>query len=226
MAGPGALDRNEELFFEQVSPSLLRNKALRTYLSSYTAKEWPEALKLTLLYGLLALCKRHPGKQLSVQELREVVAGASRGRPLHATTAAHTAHWLRLCRPHTPVQQHHLSRMVAFTIPFHAALFCRSARGGDLGGRPARRHQGAGPPPAPARRHHLRPLQAQPGEWGPKVLQLLLLFASSARRGGLLWGREVRPPVTRGPCVASAGRRGAGAAPELRRQRLAGSTAR
>lgn len=68
------LSKDETTWFEQVSPGLLRNKAIRNYLSQYTASEWPEVVKLTLLYGLINLAKQYPGKQLSLGQLKEVLA--------------------------------------------------------------------------------------------------------------------------------------------------------
>lgn len=68
------LQKDEVSWFEQVSPGLLRNKAIRNYLAHYTAQEWPEVVKLTLLYGLINLHRQYPGKQLSVAQLREVIS--------------------------------------------------------------------------------------------------------------------------------------------------------
>ena len=42
---------NEPSWFEQVSPHLMRNRNLRTFLGQYAAKDLPEVVKLTMLYG-------------------------------------------------------------------------------------------------------------------------------------------------------------------------------
>ena len=65
-------------WFEAVSPHLLRNKAVRSYLNQFNGKDWPEAIKLTLLHGILALHKQYPGQVFSVERLRGIVgAGQS-----------------------------------------------------------------------------------------------------------------------------------------------------
>lgn len=61
-------------WYEQVSPGLLRNKAVRNYLSQYAAKDWPEVVKLTLLYGLICIHKQHPGQILTVEQLKDKIA--------------------------------------------------------------------------------------------------------------------------------------------------------
>lgn len=63
----------EPLWFESVSPHLLRNKAIRGYLGQYNGKDWPEIVKLTLLYGILNLQKRYPGQILPIERLRAVL---------------------------------------------------------------------------------------------------------------------------------------------------------
>ena len=41
----------EPAWFEQVSPHLLRNRTIRIFLGQYAAKDLPEIVKLTLIYG-------------------------------------------------------------------------------------------------------------------------------------------------------------------------------
>ncbi|KAJ9531391.1 hypothetical protein QJQ45_006904 [Haematococcus lacustris] len=55
---------------------LLRNKAIRNYLTSFRAKEWPEVLKLTTLYGIISLHKQHGGP-LPAAQLRDAIAKGS-----------------------------------------------------------------------------------------------------------------------------------------------------
>ncbi len=70
MGGPG----REPTWFEQVSPSLLRNRAIRNYLQTQPARDWPEVLKLTLLYGIVTLGKQYPGRILCLEDLRAILA--------------------------------------------------------------------------------------------------------------------------------------------------------
>lgn len=58
---------------EAMSGGLLRNKALRSYLNHFSAREWGEVTKLTMLYGLLGLQKLSPDRVLSVEELRNLL---------------------------------------------------------------------------------------------------------------------------------------------------------
>lgn len=67
------MTKPEVLFYESVPPHLLRNKALRGYLGQYNGKDWPEVVKLTLLYGVLNLQKRYPGEILPIERLRAVL---------------------------------------------------------------------------------------------------------------------------------------------------------
>ncbi len=68
----------EPPWFEELSPQLLRNKAIRTFLQAYSDHEWPEVTKLVLLYGIVSLTRQYPGQVLSLAALREALsAGAS-----------------------------------------------------------------------------------------------------------------------------------------------------
>jgi hypothetical protein len=72
-----ARKENEPNWFEQVAPSLLRNKAIRHYLAGFNAYDWAEVVKLTMLYGIVTLFKQHGTKQLTLEQLREqLMAGA------------------------------------------------------------------------------------------------------------------------------------------------------
>lgn len=61
-------------WFDQVSPNLLRNRALRSYLGLYASKDLPEVVKLTMLYGVICLGKAFPGAILSIEQLRHTLA--------------------------------------------------------------------------------------------------------------------------------------------------------
>lgn len=68
----------EPPWFEELSPQLLRNKAIRTFLQAYSDHEWPEVTKLVLLYGIVSLTRQYPGQILPVAALRDALsAGAS-----------------------------------------------------------------------------------------------------------------------------------------------------
>lgn len=60
-------------WFEAISPHLLRNKAIRTYLTQYSIAAWPEVVKLTMLHGVLTLQKQYPGEILPLERLRGVL---------------------------------------------------------------------------------------------------------------------------------------------------------
>jgi hypothetical protein len=63
-------------WLDQISPHLLRNKTIRNYLGHFSSKEVPDAIKLTLLYGIVALSKAHPngGRPLTIEQLKGVLA--------------------------------------------------------------------------------------------------------------------------------------------------------
>eukprot|EP00798_Chlamydomonas_sp_ICE-L_P023129 gene23129-30330_t len=63
----------EPTWFEQVTPSLLRNKGIREYLQQQPEKDWPEVLKCTILYGIVTLKKQYPGKILHPSELKSIL---------------------------------------------------------------------------------------------------------------------------------------------------------
>ncbi|GAQ79530.1 hypothetical protein KFL_000320290 [Klebsormidium nitens] len=60
-------------WFQLVDPGLLTNKTIRQYLLAYNAEQWPEVVKLTLLYGILSLQKQYGSQALAVQDLRDII---------------------------------------------------------------------------------------------------------------------------------------------------------
>lgn len=67
------MDANASNWPEAMSGGLLRNKALRSYFNHFSARDWGEVTKLTMLYGLLGLQKVSPDRVLSVEELRDLL---------------------------------------------------------------------------------------------------------------------------------------------------------
>lgn len=48
-------DRTCKAWFEYAEPGLLTNRTIRNFLNSYSQEKWPDAVKLTLLYGIVTL---------------------------------------------------------------------------------------------------------------------------------------------------------------------------
>ncbi len=82
--------------FDQVSPNLLRNRAVRDFLGQYTERDLPEVVKLTLLYGIINLRKAYPGRLLSVDELRGIL---SSGQVCARAAFMHACHTVRMWYP-------------------------------------------------------------------------------------------------------------------------------
>lgn len=61
---------------------LLNNKVIRNYLSSYSPGQWPEVIKLSLIYGILNLQKQYPQQVLAVDSLKDAVSRSSQAAVL------------------------------------------------------------------------------------------------------------------------------------------------
>lgn len=66
-------------WFADCAPSLLTNRMIRRYLDAFSQHVWPEAIKLTLMYGILGLEQQFPQGPLSLAQLQRLVerGGAS-----------------------------------------------------------------------------------------------------------------------------------------------------
>ena len=66
-------------FASQDACGLLACRDVRSHLASFTPHAWPEATRLTLLYGVAALRAAHGQRALSLPELAEAVGARARG---------------------------------------------------------------------------------------------------------------------------------------------------
>ncbi|KAK3258581.1 hypothetical protein CYMTET_32379 [Cymbomonas tetramitiformis] len=73
MRGETRVPCEVEQWFRQTDGALLNNKIVRDYLKTYNMATWPEAVKLTLLYGIACLRSQYRMRSLSLEELKEVV---------------------------------------------------------------------------------------------------------------------------------------------------------
>ena len=75
---PGSVPANVTAWFAASdADALLMSKGVRDYLASYSPQTWPEATRLTLLFGAAMLRKTYGAMPLSMAELAAAV-GAHR----------------------------------------------------------------------------------------------------------------------------------------------------
>lgn len=59
-------------WFADAAPSLLTNKTIRTFLGRYSQQQWPEVVKLVLVWAIMNLEQQNSGRSLSLKELKEL----------------------------------------------------------------------------------------------------------------------------------------------------------
>lgn len=59
-------------WFADTAPNLLTNKTIRDFLGRYSQQQWPEVVKLVLVWAIMNLEQQYRGRNLSLKELKEL----------------------------------------------------------------------------------------------------------------------------------------------------------
>lgn len=67
-------DRSCKAWFEYAEPGLLTNRTIRNFLNSYSQEKWPDAVKLTLLYGIISLRQSMGVAFVPLEKIRQKIS--------------------------------------------------------------------------------------------------------------------------------------------------------